>query len=347
VATPARLTVEEAGERLVDKLEALGRKRSTIEGYRSALNVHLGPFFGPKPLDRVTREDVERFIARRARQGSAPKSTANYLGVLHGTFEFAIRRGWASSNPVKLAERPRKADTTDLRFLTMDEVEALLRSVPNDNLGKVERVMYLAAATTGMRQGEAIALRWRDVDWSAGRLRVRQNYVRGEFGTPKSKRSSRAVPMIDRLAGELDRLAQATGFDGDDDLVFAHPATGGPLDRSKVLKRFKAAMGNAGLEHRLGAGGITFHSLRHTFGTAMAAAGVPMRTIQEWMGHRDFKTTLIYADYSPSTHEAEWAEAAFASNLSRNLVNAGVSHDRFCGVTADVEPRGERLASDA
>jgi integrase len=68
----------------------------------------------------------------------------------------------------------------------------------------------------------------------------------------------------------------------------------------------------AGLGHRLGDGGITFHSLRHCFGTAMAAQGVPMRTLQELMGHRDFATTLIYADYAPSAHEAEWAEKAFA-----------------------------------
>jgi integrase len=321
--TAVRLTVEEAGERLIDHLEALGRKRSTIEGYRSALNVHLVPFFADKSLDRIAREDVERFIAQRAREGSAPKSTQNYIGVLHGIFDFAIRRGWASTNPVKLAERPRKAAGAEVRFLSMDELEALLRSVAGDDLGRVERALYLAAATTGMRQGELIALRWRDVDWTAKRIRVRRNYVRGEYGTPKSKRSSRAVPLIDRLAGELDRLSRTTGFDGDDELVFAHPATGHPLDRSKLLKRFKAAMRRAGIGHRLGDGGITFHSLRHCFGTAMAAQGVPMRTLQELMGHRDFATTLIYADYSPSAHEAEWAEAAFATGSDSTTQQTG------------------------
>jgi integrase len=55
------------------------------------------------------------------------------------------------------------------------------------------------------------------------------------------------------------------------------------------------------------------HDLHHTFGTRMAAQGVPMRALQEMMGHRDFKTTLIYADYAPSAREAEWVEAAFAS----------------------------------
>ena len=80
--------------------------------------------------------------------------------------------------------------------------------MPDDPLGRVERVMYLTAAMTGMRQGELFALRWRDVDWSARRIRVRRNYVRGEFGTPKSKRSSRSVPLASRVATELELLFQ-------------------------------------------------------------------------------------------------------------------------------------------
>jgi hypothetical protein len=62
---------------------------------------------------------------------------------------------------------------------------------------------------------------------------------------------------------------------------------------------------------RAGVRDIRYHDLRHTFGTRIAAQGVPMRALQEMMGHRDFKTTLIYADYAPSEMEAEWAEAAF------------------------------------
>ena len=61
-----------------------------------------------------------------------------------------------------------------------------------------------------------------------------------------------------------------------------------------------------------------FHDLRHTFGTQMAAAGTPMRTLQEWMGHKDIKTTEIYAHYAPSTREATLIEAAFAIDQSHN-----------------------------
>jgi integrase len=159
---------------------------------------------------------------------------------------------------------------------------------------------------TGLRQGELVALRWRDVDWTAGRIRVRQNYVLGEFGTPKSRRSTRSVPMADEVAGELDRLSRTVGETAGDALVFADPHTGGPLDKAAILRRYKKVVESAKLHsaHR-------FHDLRHTFGTRMAAAGVPMRTLQEWMGHRDIETTQRYADYAPSAHEAAFVEAAF------------------------------------
>jgi integrase len=303
-----RITVEEAGELLVARVRAKGRKRATVEVYASTVRVHLGPFFAGKPLDRIGRRDIEAFMVHMDRIGRAPKTIQNAVAILHSIFEYARREEWVVSNPCTLVEKPRVKDTDpDIRFLEPEEVEALLRAVPEDDLGQVERRMYLAAAMTGMRQGELLALRWRDIDWQAQRVRIRRSFVRGEFGTPKSKRSSRSVPLADRLAGELDRLHQQTPWRHEDELVFAHPHTGKPIDRSRLLKRFKAALAGADLRP------VRFHDLRHTFGTRMAAHGVPMRALQEMMGHRDFKTTLIYADYAPSAHEAEWVEAAFST----------------------------------
>ncbi len=305
-------TLAQVGEALIVAKRAAGRKPSTIEAYSYWLRIHIVDFFGPTAVGEITRDDVSGFAAALERKGLAPKSRANALGTLHSLIEFAIDEGWmVGENPVKRIEKPALATTDpDVHFLETEEVEALLRAVPDDPLGRVERVMYLAAAMTGMRQGELFALRWRDVDWSARRIRVRRNFVRGEFGTPKSKRSSRSVPLASRVATELELLSQTSPYKRDDDLVFAHPETGKPIDRSKLLKRFKAALRRADVR------AVRFHDLRHTFGTRMAAQGVPMRVLQELMGHRDFKTTLIYADYAPSEHEAEWVEQAFRPDSS-------------------------------
>jgi integrase len=85
-----------------------------------------------------------------------------------------------------------------------------------------------------------------------------------------------------------------------------HPETGRPLDRSKLVRRFKQATDRADVRT------MTSHELRHTFGTRMAANGIPLRTIQHWMGHADAKTTQIYAHYAPSGQEADAVDEAFA-----------------------------------
>jgi integrase len=120
--------------------------------------------------------------------------------------------------------------------------------------------------------------------------------------------------LADRVAAELERYFQRSAYQADDDLVFGHPDTGNPYCKSMVLRRFKKARDAAGVQP------VRFHGLRHTFATRMAAAGVPMRTLQEWMGHKDFATTLIYADYAPGGQEAELIERAFAgTNSGTNL----------------------------
>jgi len=112
--------------------------------------------------------------------------------------------------------------------------------------------------------------------------------------------------MADRLLAELDGWSQRTQFNAEDDLVFAHPHTGHPLDGAKAPKRFQAACVAAGVRR------IRFHDLRHTFATRLAATGQPLCTIQEFLGHADIKSTQIYAHYAPSAHEISMVNTAFA-----------------------------------
>ncbi len=309
-AASERVTIAEAAAAHLRRLEVRGVKRSYLQTVESIVRVHLveAREFRGKDLARITEDDVEGYVVAKSRQGKSPKTIRNQLGVLHSIFELGQRRKWCSRNPVKLAEGPKvRRNQMRIRFLNQEELEALVRTpYPDDALGAIEPTLYLTAAMTGLRRNELLALRWHHIDWPTQRIRVIDGYVRGEFNDPKSEGSARSVPMATRVAQELERLHQKSIWRADDDLVFAHPHLGTPLDGSKLLKRLKEA------EERAGVRQVTFHELRHTFGTRMAAAGVALRTIQEWMGHTDTKTTAIYAHYSPAANEVSLVDAAFA-----------------------------------
>lgn len=308
VPASERLDIELAGTRYLEHLEqVMRRKPSTIQDYEIMLRRHLAPFFAGRSLERIDTQLVADYLLAQQRDGLSRKTITNHLTFLHGVFRHAMKKGWTHANPVAAVDRPRDAHADpDIRFLDQDEIEALLEAIPDTDFGRVDYPLILVAVSCGLRQGELVALRWRDVDWSAGVIRVRRNYTLGAWGAPKSRRSSRAVPMIDRTAVELERLFHRSRFQDDDDLAFAHPQLGSVLDTSRLRKRFKEALSVAGVRE------IRFHDLRHTFGTQAAAAGVPLRTLQEWMGHRDYQTTLIYADYAPRSHERAMMERAFA-----------------------------------
>ena len=139
---------------------------------------------------------------------------------------------------------------------------------------------------------------------------------------PKSARGSRSVPISTPLAGALETWRKTT-FYSDDDLVFAHPLHGRPLPEAMITRRFQAHAKLARVR-----ADVRFHDLRHTFGTTMAASGVPMRTLQEWMGHRDLQTTLIYADYVESPHRRRWSIRRFT----------------ICKIEAKLSPRSIRCS---
>jgi integrase len=366
-------TIADVGTRRIANLARKGRQPDTTLGnYDADIRLHFAPFFGDTPVDRIGPDDIEEFLDEcldgelRAERGQRPLaiSTVGKLYThLSGIFDFAVRKHWCNANPCREVDKPASADAEDepeIRFLTMQELEAVLivagagpckhtpktlkrgalarelrdierlqwkeiasrlscspataiylyRATPEavieDDLARVERVLYLTAAMTGLRQGELLALRWRDIDWTAGKIRVMYGMRKKRRRKTKSRSSRRSVPMADRVAGELDGLFKASAYHGDDDLVFGHPHSGRPLDRTSVTVRFQRVCGRAGIRDD-----VVFHDLRHTFGTMMAGAGVPLRTLQGWMGHADSRTTQIYAHFAPAEDEVQTANRVF------------------------------------
>jgi integrase len=196
-------------------------------------------------------------------------------------------------------ERLRVRQAVHIDVFSPEEVWALVRSACSDQ----DAAVYLTAAFTGLRRGELLALRWRDVDFAGSAIRVRASYAGGALTTPKSGKL-RSVPMAPDVAQALAMRSRRNLFTAEDDLVFCGES-GSYLDGSALRRRYTRALRRAGLRP------LRFHDLRHTFGTRMIAKA-DIRRVQEWMGHADVQTTMRYLHYAPREGDARLVAEAFA-----------------------------------
>lgn len=276
-----------------------GRKASTLADYRSVVRAHFLPAFGDQPLERITEDMIERWLSTQLREGElSRRSLQKMVVLLNGIFRRARKVWKLPQNPVADVERLPVSKRTDIEFYSPEEVHALVRA----SAVKQDGALFLTAAMTGLRMGELLALRWRDVDFATQTVRVTASYTAGTLGTPKSG-LGRAVPLVDEVAQALARLGKRKRWIGPDDLVFVGTA-GGYLDGSALRRRYKKARDAAGLRP------LRFHDLRHTFGSVAIRTADP-RELQEWMGHSDFSTTQIYMHYRPRADAARRLSAAF------------------------------------
>jgi integrase len=272
------------------------RKPSTLAGYRAIVRSQLLPAFGEMPLESITTPMIERWLASLGRSASTQRLA---LVLMHGIFRRALKVWGLPANPAVGAEKPPLTRSGDLEVFSPEEVWALVRAADSEQ----DAAIYLTAAFTGLRMGELLALRWRDVDFAGSVLRIRGSYSVGVLTTPKSGKV-RSVPLAGDVAAALARLGRRADWVGVDDLVFAGVA-GSYLDGSALRRRYKQALSAAGLRP------LRFHDLRHTFGTRMIAKA-DIRRVQEWMGHADIQTTMRYLHYAPRTEDAQLVDAAFA-----------------------------------
>lgn len=300
------LTIQTVADLIGERQRIEGRAKATIRAFEVNVRVHLVPFFHDRNLREITRGDVDALMGKLIRNGKSAKTAKNVRGDLAHICNHAIREGWLLVNPVMGAVMPRDDDegSADLRFLEVESVYQLARLGPqDDDLGRlVEGDLYLVAAMTGMRQGELLGLAAGQVDFTTSRIRVVRQVQNGEFG-PTKGRQKRSVPMADAVAQVLARRTQDLG---PDDLVFGDPETGLPVSRHRIGgDRFDAACKRAKVQR------ITFHELRHTFGTTVARGGASLVEIMAWMGHEDLVTTQKYLHYAPRPAEVQLVDRAF------------------------------------
>ncbi len=270
-------------------------KPSTMVDYRSVA-AQLIEAFGSLRLEELTPGRIEQWRAglNNGRERQLTNRTRNkMLTVLGGIMERARKVYALPSNPARDVEKLRERyDATRFMFYSPEEVHALVRAAGSQQDG----ALFLTAAFTGLRRGELVALRWRDVDFERSSIRVSGSYANGRLTTPKSGRG-RVVPMVPEVAAVLAQIGKRPDFVADDDLVFPGEL-GQYLDGSALRRRFMSACARAGLRP------IRFHDLRHTFGTLAVRGAESIVELQNWLGHAEVRTTMRY------THYREQADAA-------------------------------------
>lgn len=292
---------------------------STRRDYWSALEVHLLPAFGDVALDKITPATIEVWRAEgmtpyvdgdgRTRVRLPRRTAQKTLAMLHGIFEHARKAYGLPRNPVADVEQIKHTYDGSVDFYSPDEVWALVRAAEPEQ----DAAIFLTAAFAGLRRGELVALRVRDVDFGNRVLRVEGSYALGVLKAPKSGKV-RSVPMAGEVEKALARLLLERGDPGPDELVF--PGTGGGyLDASALRRRYARAQMAAGLRQ------LRFHDLRHTFGS-LAINRVSLIDVQAWMGHADIKTTMRYLHHKSRAADAELLDGVFSPAQPKGLLHA-------------------------
>jgi integrase len=127
----------------------------TLKGYESVIKVHINPMLGKSRLDRLSPQQVQAFVNRKLRDGLAPKTVLGILGVLRNALRLAERWSLVSRNVAALVDPPR-IERTEIQPLTLAEARTMLEAARSDRLG----ALYSVALSMGLRQGEALGLRW-------------------------------------------------------------------------------------------------------------------------------------------------------------------------------------------
>lgn len=270
-------------------------RRTTRADYRAMVENHLVPVFGSKRLADVTTADVDAYVAakRRGTPPLGPRTLGGHLTRLHSIFDAARRQGLVQTNPVKDAERPRvpKSRWTILSPAQIASVMRAFNELVEEAGSDTERAWrQTAKAMTAtmqyawLRRGELLGLRWRDVDLShpdGPRLHVRETWVRGHKGDPKTDDGSRTIGVDGPLAEELWQHRRRSHFAGEDERVFCHPLQGTPISGGYFGAIMKVALFRAGVDEPM----REFHDWRHTGITNAAAAGMSPLAIMRMAGH--------------------------------------------------------------
>jgi integrase len=267
---------------------------STFDRYEVAVRVHIKPALGRVKLKKLDPAHLAGFYQDRLAYGAAPATVNKEHVTLHKALDQAVKWRMVPRNVAEVVRAPRPAAKEEMRTLSAEEARRLLEAARGDRL----EALYVLAVTAGLRQGELLALKWRDIDLENATLSVRRTVTKSGgrllLGEPKTKASRRTISLtgaaVRTLRGHLARQVEEIGGLGDlyrdDGLVFASEV-GTVMGPTNLRRRsFASLLKRAKLPT------IRFHDLRHTCATLLFGRNVHPKYVQELLGHTDIAITL-------------------------------------------------------
>jgi integrase len=306
----APMTVEQLAAHF-ERVEIPLKAHSTAEGYKHYLKLHIIPTWGQYALSAMKSVEIESWLRNLKKvngQPASPGTRTKIRNLLSVLFSHAIRYEWASKNPITAvrtsAKRLRIPDILDPA-----EFQALLLE-----LSRRERVMVMLDGITGLRRGELIALRWRDIDFELMQADVTHSVWHNVEGNTKTEASRKPVPLHPFVIEELKQWKLATLYRSDNDYLFPSIAKNGsrPIQPDMILKRhIRPALERIGVKKRIG-----WHSFRHGLATMLRQKGVDIKTAQEMLRHANSRITADIYQQCVSDEKRQAQDLVFRGLLA-------------------------------
>jgi integrase len=273
---------------------------STVSSYRETVIRYIVPAIGKRQLAKLEPLEVSRMLSALTERGDLSPTTVRYAyAVLRIALGRGLKEGRVMRNVATLVDPPAKV-RHELQPLTGAEARSLIAGTAEDRNGP----LYALAITTGMRQGELLALRWVDIDLVAGTVAVRHTLQRRthDLAEPKTDRARRTlrlgVSAIATLRDHRNRQRLQVGRSWTEDAYVFTSRAARPLDSRNVTQDLQAALARLGLPRQ------RFHDLRHAYATLMLEDGEDLAVVSRSLGHADLSTTAdVYAHLTPAMLE--------------------------------------------
>lgn len=274
-------------------LQGLDTKPATVREYESIIRLHLMPEFGHLDVRDITEARVERWKVnlsiklRKSGKALSPRRINKILERLGTMMDLALRRKYIKEDPTKNIKR-RQEPATDIDPLSEEELTLALSCIEPHF-----KPMFTTLAYTGARPNEVKALRWTDIDWQRGEIRINKGRVRGVEGLPKTKSSQRILPILEPVKEALEllkdrKIQQADGY------IFLSKK-GLPINQH-LDRVWEKALKKAGLRHR------PSYQLRHTFASQCLLKGLSPGYVAGLLGHQGLE--ILYRHYARWINDA-------------------------------------------